>query len=542
MRKLFTLLLGLLTSSVFAQINITSNTVWDAGSVPPLPINDDIIIHSGAYLSIETDVEMANSRSITIKDGGKLYGNQGSLTGTGNPSTYTWEGITVEPTGAGNNNAAAMEAIKILGDFRIEDARFAIFTYGGTGLKHRNFEIRNTIFAGNGMHLYFDDNTVGTAQLTRFINCEFMQALEYWPILMHRPNNMSFWNCVFDYNSAGTQLAQRATHMDQANNVTFDGCKVYDTGSYGFCFHFNGQGIKIRNNSFFTVDPFPSSGIADYAHISVELGVEFPGPFTDIEVTDNYFEFHDQGNNEGIAAIVGKVSSFDNLFIAGNYVKDYGIGVDVDNASMNVNTIEENYFTGYDDAFISRANNSKLRLSCNTFEAGDRAMWVRSGSLQNHYNPDPSNQFIANPIDIQNDNLPFFYYAVHSNSPNPPVATAGFTFLTGATARAKCLGREDGDGQGGGPSEKSLIVSEAGAATLNLLPNPSQGQVTLSVLNMGDQAQYQLLDLSGKVMAEGSLVSASSYRLDFSDLPGGVYLMQVQNGTKVLTEKLVITK
>jgi hypothetical protein len=56
------------------------------------------------------------------------------------------------------------------------------------------------------------------------------------------------------------------------------------------------------------------------------------------------------------------------------------------------------------------------------------------------------------------------------------------------------------------------------------------------------ELSYQILDLNGKNVAFGNLFGGPSpARIDFPDLPGGVYVLEIKDDGKVLwAKKLVI--
>jgi hypothetical protein len=68
-------------------------------------------------------------------------------------------------------------------------------------------------------------------------------------------------------------------------------------------------------------------------------------------------------------------------------------------------------------------------------------------------------------------------------------------------------------------------------------PNPSVG--ILSVSHAYNAADIRIADLSGKIVYQ-QIDYSSNDKIDLSYLNQGIYLVQVQNGSKVNTQKLII--
>jgi hypothetical protein len=79
--------------------------------------------------------------------------------------------------------------------------------------------------------------------------------------------------------------------------------------------------------------------------------------------------------------------------------------------------------------------------------------------------------------------------------------------------------------------------SQPSANSLNVFPNPAH-----DVLNLQSetplQAEIYLFDTSGKVRKSLQMNTAST-SLDISDLPGGMYLLQIYNGKEMKSVKVV---
>lgn len=90
---------------------------------------------------------------------------------------------------------------------------------------------------------------------------------------------------------------------------------------------------------------------------------------------------------------------------------------------------------------------------------------------------------------------------------------------------------------------------EMDTPALAMYPNPAVQtvMVTLNGLSMDNaaQAHYQLLDATGKIVAEGNWslnLGATSNELNISGLPSGMYVLHISDGTNQLHDQLMIAK
>ena len=73
----------------------------------------------------------------------------------------------------------------------------------------------------------------------------------------------------------------------------------------------------------------------------------------------------------------------------------------------------------------------------------------------------------------------------------------------------------------------------------SMFPNPANMQVQFKFKVIPDD--LKVIDMQGKIINSQNLIS-SELLLDVSDLPAGIYFVQVQKTGSVSTQKLVITK
>jgi hypothetical protein len=83
-------------------------------------------------------------------------------------------------------------------------------------------------------------------------------------------------------------------------------------------------------------------------------------------------------------------------------------------------------------------------------------------------------------------------------------------------------------------------IGEYGAI---IYPNPSQGNFTIRLdRNLYTNAQIRIVDLQGKLLEEKS-ISVEGRNLEINtNLPKGMYILQVEIEGQALTRKFVVTK
>jgi hypothetical protein len=97
--------------------------------------------------------------------------------------------------------------------------------------------------------------------------------------------------------------------------------------------------------------------------------------------------------------------------------------------------------------------------------------------------------------------------------------------------------RIDSDHQ---PTEPDEVVHPDQTLT-NIYPNPSRGIITLELSGYA-QSELSVYDMSGLRLVDKTLLGSDKYELDLSFLPGGIYLLRVQNIQDISIHKLIIQK
>ncbi len=79
--------------------------------------------------------------------------------------------------------------------------------------------------------------------------------------------------------------------------------------------------------------------------------------------------------------------------------------------------------------------------------------------------------------------------------------------------------------------------------TIAIYPNPNDGLLTIELSTTGQKAiQVSVIDLLGKTVFENSIKGMAKKTINLDHLNDGLYLIRLQSGGKIYTEKLVIDK
>jgi hypothetical protein len=92
------------------------------------------------------------------------------------------------------------------------------------------------------------------------------------------------------------------------------------------------------------------------------------------------------------------------------------------------------------------------------------------------------------------------------------------------------------------PKTDAIVNAEP---SFTVFPNPSNGEVILSLNNLGLNSTISVFDLNSNNLLFEKIepMDGHMYRvLDLSFLPNGLYFIQVNDGKSVLTEKIVIRR
>lgn len=94
--------------------------------------------------------------------------------------------------------------------------------------------------------------------------------------------------------------------------------------------------------------------------------------------------------------------------------------------------------------------------------------------------------------------------------------------------------------------EAAYVEDKKDGFQFDVYPNPSQGKFTAVFENLLSDAAYTVFDQSGRVAmigrASSPMVENKRIYFDMSGLEKGLYTIQIQNGAKVFSRKLIINK
>ncbi|MBW6491646.1 MAG: T9SS type A sorting domain-containing protein [Lentimicrobium sp.] len=190
-------------------INITNNQVWNNRIV-----TDDIIINTGAQLTILGTVQMGPNRQIIVQQGGKLIVNGGKI--TNGCSNHPWKGIIVQGNSSGYQNPSDQGIVSLSDSAVIENAYIgihcinpAIMPIDGGGIA----EDPSTRARGGGIVFAYD---------SKFVNNQI--AVQFEP---YSKNSIShFERCSFEINTALLSNFSPAymVRFNQVNTINILGC------------------------------------------------------------------------------------------------------------------------------------------------------------------------------------------------------------------------------------------------------------------------------------------------------------------------------
>lgn len=140
--------------------------------------------------------------------------------------------------------------------------------------------------------------------------------------------------------------------------------------------------------------------------------------------------------------------------------------------------------------------------------------------------PFPSNaeyRWFVNQSPVQNNNFPYLLISQHLRNPNDV-----------ATLKVAIIGCESNNSN---PVVVTNLPQQLGSSTsLKVFPNPTSGSITLQNTN-AESFNYQLTDVLGKQIANGTLQPEISQHLNLQQLPTGIYLLKTSSGQTIKLKK-----
>lgn len=79
------------------------------------------------------------------------------------------------------------------------------------------------------------------------------------------------------------------------------------------------------------------------------------------------------------------------------------------------------------------------------------------------------------------------------------------------------------------------------AMNINVVPNPANQFIVMKGLDNTKKYLYLLSDINGRVLASGNIQYASVYQISTNSIPAGIYLLRIQQGKLLGTEKIIVS-
>lgn len=531
--------------SARAVIQVTGYTVWTNPN-----ITDDININPGGTLDIQNlNVNVLPGKQIYVQDGGRIYGNNGTLS----CEDGLWRGIEVEPTSV--NNPSTQIAVQLF-NFEITKAEIAIRSgvFQTTGVHNQKIYLSSVKFNNNNVHIWIQNNVnnfSGSAllgELSQMIHstvyayrCSFLETNsggdDVYLAHLYRPKLVE---CYFSGTPGpiGACVQWRGCHKGLITRCDFrENRQIY------IVLDFNGNDdTRIHDNNFnlYNIDIWRAGIFAPLWGGTSYL-------FKNLSITGNTFWSPDNNQDEAIGVHIGDYWSgsnnikYENLTISKNHFSNIQRGVDLAKSVGESNIIESNVFSNCEVGCYFQEDNLGVTIECNTFEWNTTDIHIAQGAeLQNQdWLIDNGNTWsvVDQPnVNIINDGSIVFEY--HFNA-NLPVVQGPVTLLA-------VMNNKDCSGGGGGGGSSSMNTSipysrKQGSTIISMSPNPAVDIVSYEIRDISID-EIVVTSLTGEIVLRVNVQDVSSGQLDVSKFKAGIYICNYINqaGTQH-QERLMIT-
>jgi hypothetical protein len=359
-------------------VSINGISEWSV----PKKINTDIILKTGAQLTIKCRVELAENVTITVERGAKLIIDGGILTNANSCKNIAWQGIYVwgnskkqQPDPLGKLAADEAGVVILKNNAIVEHARTAISTsapsikwpqyadyYGGVIYAEGSSFVNNTRAIEFMSYKY--------PNKSKFINCTFKEEKDW------RDNTIgvTIWDCHqidFKGNTFESLDFSGIMGIDFDANVIeenifkklYYGIESYSTSPSSSKLLVHGN---IFENNFLDIASLATAKdeglqISSNYFKSSPIGITMQGP-TSYRIRSNQFK------NSAIGAISYETGEYQNRFICNDFQVQYGIGFAGNN---NHSQFLQNEFKSTFDVVINATKNGKG--SINTFQGDSKS-------------------------------------------------------------------------------------------------------------------------------------------------------------------------
>ena len=272
-----------------ATINISDSEIWASARLIP----GNVIISSGAKLTINCKVIMPPDSYIKVEKGGELIVDRGQITISSPECGKYWGGIIVEGNPNERQHNASEQGIMSLSDGAlIEYANTAVVVQGGGRFVANNSTIKNCRYG-----VYFYPYTYPLSILSWF-------------------NFSQFTDVNFLVTDEHTMDVQPFVNLNRVSGIGFNNCHFNDLRSAGLSFsghfsHFQSTGINSFNSNFRV-----RGEESEFSRLYTAISAGNNGSIKNFNVTDAYFDNCFGGI---INRAVPGVTIEDNTFMMGGY-------------------------------------------------------------------------------------------------------------------------------------------------------------------------------------------------------------------------------
>jgi hypothetical protein len=90
-----------------------------------------------------------------------------------------------------------------------------------------------------------------------------------------------------------------------------------------------------------------------------------------------------------------------------------------------------------------------------------------------------------------------------------------------------------------GDQPEAIFEGTTSAVTLEIYPNPSNGEVTVNTTKVLNNATLKLTDLSGRVLVQQNNLNGTQFKTNISSQKNGVYILEINQGDYLSRVKVV---
>ena len=85
----------------------------------------------------------------------------------------------------------------------------------------------------------------------------------------------------------------------------------------------------------------------------------------------------------------------------------------------------------------------------------------------------------------------------------------------------------------------TLSTNETSESKFKVYPNPTRGNITIEGLQSSANVNYELYDITGKIVQTKTLLSSTNMNVNISHLQSGIYFLNLYENNKRYVHKVV---